>query len=57
MADVTPYPGTPRWVKVSAVVALVILLLVAVAFFTKGSHGPGRHTRGPMISTAAAAPL
>ena len=38
------YPGTPRWVKISAVVALAVLLLV-VAFMAVagGEHGPGRH--------------
>jgi hypothetical protein len=42
----TAYPGTPRWVKVSGIVAiglllLVVLLVVATAL---GLHTPG----GPM---------
>jgi hypothetical protein len=38
------YPGTPRWVKVSGIVALVVILvLVIVMFATGGQHGPGRH--------------
>lgn len=38
------YPGTPRWVKVSAIVVLVLaLLLVIVMFAGGGNHGPGRH--------------
>jgi len=52
MADPPPYrdsrehPGTPRWVKVSGVVALVLLVLVVIALLTgggPGDHGPGRH--------------
>jgi len=38
------YPGTPRWVKVFGIIALVLVLLVVVMIFTGGgSHGPGRH--------------
>ena len=38
-------PGTPRWVKVSAIVAVVVvLLLVALMLFGGGNHGPGRHS-------------
>ena len=39
------YPGTPRWVKVFGIVALVLVLLVAVIMATGagGGHGPGRH--------------
>ena len=38
-------PRTPRWVKVFAVIALVLVLLAAIALFTGlgGPHGPGRH--------------
>jgi hypothetical protein len=35
--------GTPRWVKVSAVVAFLVIMLV-VALLALGGHGPGRHT-------------
>lgn len=37
--------GTPRWVKVSGIVILVLLLLFAVMQFAGigGKHGPGRH--------------
>jgi hypothetical protein len=41
--------GTPRWVKVSAIVALVVVLLVVgmlVFGGGPGGHGPGRHTGG-----------
>ena len=38
-------PGAPRWVKASALVALVVvLLLVAVMLLSGGEHGPGRHS-------------
>lgn len=45
MTDQPPYPGTPRWVKVSVVIIIVLLLLVAFAIVTGlgGPHGPGRH--------------
>ena len=42
------YPGTPRWVKVSGIIALVLVLLVVIMlaagmFAGDGGHGPGRH--------------
>jgi hypothetical protein len=39
------YPGTPRWVKVFGIIALVVVLLVVIVMFTGvgGGHGPGRH--------------
>lgn len=38
------YPGAPRWVKVSGIVALVLVLLIVIAMFVGGgNHGPGRH--------------
>ena len=43
MADAPPYPGMPRWVKVSGIIAVVVVLLVIIIMFT-GEHGPGRHT-------------
>lgn len=37
-------PPRPRWVKVSAIVALIVALLIGVLqLFGGGSHGPGRH--------------
>lgn len=36
--------GTPRWVKVSAIVAAVLLALAVVVMVASGGHhGPGRH--------------
>lgn len=45
MVEPPPYPGAPRWVKVSGIVAIVLVLLVIIALFTSvgGPHGPGRH--------------
>ena len=39
--------GTPRWVKVFGVVALVLVVLVVMLLLVGGGrHGPGRHTGG-----------
>jgi hypothetical protein len=39
-----PTTGTPRWVKVSGIIALtVLLLLLLMLLLTGGNHGPGRH--------------
>jgi len=51
-------PGIPRWVKVSAiVVALVIVLVIAVTLLAGGNHGPGRHlSLAPYMELSTAAP-
>ncbi len=37
-------PGTPRWVKVFGVIALVVVLLFVILMFAgSGRHGPSRH--------------
>jgi hypothetical protein len=42
--DPEPMTGTPRWVKVSAIIAVaLVLLLVVVMLVGGGSHGPDRH--------------
>jgi hypothetical protein len=38
-----PNAGTPRWVKVSGIVALAVLLLLLIVLLAGGNHGPGRH--------------
>jgi hypothetical protein len=45
MADRPSYPGTPRWVKVAAAIAMVMVVLVGIVVLSGvgGSHGPGRH--------------
>jgi hypothetical protein len=42
MANRPPYPGTPRWVKVFGIIAIVLVLLIGIMLLT--GHGPGRHT-------------
>ena len=38
---------TPRWVKVSVIVAIVVIaVVVGVMAFAGGEHGPGRHLPG-----------
>jgi len=40
-------PSTPNWVKVSGIVALLLVVLSVVLLLTGGApggHGPGRHT-------------
>jgi hypothetical protein len=45
MADPPPYPGAPRWVKVSGIIAIILVLVIMTVIFTGvgGPHGPGRH--------------
>ena len=39
--------GTPTWVKVFGIIALVLVVLVVVmVLIGRGGHGPGRHTPG-----------
>jgi hypothetical protein len=42
MGNRPSYPGTPRWVKVSGIVVIVLVVLVAIMLLS--GHGPGRHT-------------
>ncbi len=45
MPDPHPYPGIPRWLKVSGIIAVALVLIVAIIMLTGigGEHGPGRH--------------
>jgi len=45
VADLPPYPGTPRWVKVFGIIMTIVVLLFVVAIIFGSGHGPGRHTR------------
>jgi hypothetical protein len=38
-------PGTPLWVKVFGIVALVVVVLFIVLLLTGRGHGPGRHSQ------------
>jgi hypothetical protein len=40
----TDTAGTPRWVKVFGIIALVVVVLVVVLLVIGGGHGPSRHT-------------
>jgi hypothetical protein len=60
--DRPPYPGMPRWVKVSGIIVIVLALLVAIILATGvgGDHGPGRHGGGgntPRPAVSALVPL
>jgi hypothetical protein len=57
MANPPSYPGTPRWVKVFGIIALVVILLFVILLFTRGpgGHGPGRHI--PSGATAGHTPV
>jgi hypothetical protein len=45
-ADRGSSTGTPRWVKVSGIIALVLVVLFVILKLTGlgGEHGPGRHS-------------
>ncbi len=60
MADLPPHPdphddtgvdsssesttGTPQWVKMFGIVALILVLLIIIMMLVSGGeHGPGRH--------------
>jgi hypothetical protein len=36
--------GTPRWVKVFGIVALLVVVLFVVLLIAGGPHNPGRHS-------------
>ena len=50
-------PGAPRWVKLFAAGAVVLILLLAIMLFVGGGeHGPGRHVasgEGPAFALRA----
>jgi hypothetical protein len=39
-----PTTGMPRWVKVSLIIAIVLVLVLVVSFLAGVGHGPGLHT-------------
>ena len=58
-AERGPTAGPPRWVKVSGIIALALVLLLLVVLLAGGNHGPGRHQSsrghgGPLPSVATA---
>lgn len=38
--------GLPRWVRISGIIAGIVVLLIVILLLTSGpgGHGPGRHT-------------
>jgi hypothetical protein len=36
--------GTPRWVKVFGIVALILILVFVISLLAGVRHGPGMHT-------------
>jgi hypothetical protein len=56
MAESRSYPGTPCWVKVSGIIAMVVVLLVILMIFTGigGPHGPNRHMSSGYLGSATA---
>jgi hypothetical protein len=55
-----PTAGPPRWVKVSGIITLALIVLLLIVLLAGGNHGPGRHqsARGygghlPSVATAA----
>ena len=52
-----PIAGTPRWVKVFGLIALVVVLLFLVVLVVGGGeHGPGRHTPAGASSPSSQTP-
>jgi hypothetical protein len=39
-----PTAGMPRWVKVSLIIAIVLVLALVISFLAGVGHGPGLHT-------------
>lgn len=48
-------PSTPRWVKVSGIIVLTLILLFSILKLTGigGNHGPGRHIPGGKTTEAS----
>lgn len=48
--------GTPRWVKITAIVTGAVLVVVVLVLVFGGGHGPGRHGAGGDPAPARVAP-
>jgi hypothetical protein len=47
--------GTPRWVKVFGIIALVGVLAFVIVLFTQGPHRPGMHGGGETPASSVVA--
>lgn len=61
MSDTSPPtpdqpPARPRWVKVVALAAAVLVLAIVGIALAGGDHGPGRHLGGDDASPSHTAP-
>ncbi len=56
MSDPAPYPGVPRWVKVSGMICAVLMLFVLILILVGGPsrHGPGRHMGSSQVTEPSA---
>ena len=57
-SDRGPLTGTPRWVYVFGIIALLVVLLFVILALAGGGHGPRRHTSsgdagGPFVAMSA----
>jgi ABC-type transporter Mla subunit MlaD len=50
-------PGTPRWVKLFGIIALILVLLVGVMLLSGGEHGPGRHMPSVSVTEVHTPPV
>ena len=57
--DTAPATGAPRWVKVSGIIGILVVLMIVVMLLT--GHGPQRHLHagpgrhGPAVGVTATA--
>ena len=42
----TTPPGAPRWVKVFAIIAAIVVVAIVILALAGGEHGPSRHMLG-----------
>ena len=52
MADPPPYPGTPRWVRVSGIAVGILVLLIAILIHTGGGSHPSGDAGGHTLPEA-----
>lgn len=52
MTDPSAYRGTPRWVKIFGIIAIVLVVLYIILHVAGvgGRHGPGRHSGSGDVS-------